>query len=154
MKTQADIVKEWLVGYRKEEDELDEILERIRELRSRATRIRAQEITDMPKGPGPDDPMCDYVIRLEALEGNMERRLRMHERDRAALVDLVRKMRKKEDREVIACKYLYGMEWTEIRKRLYQREQGYLKKPESYDRRMYRAHNRALEWMGRNWDIK
>lgn len=154
MKSQAEAVKEWLLGYRKEEEELDDLIERIRELRGRATSIKAQEITDMPKGPGPDDPMCDYVIRLEALEGSMERRLREHERDRKAIVSLVRKIRRDEEKEVICCKYLYGMDWSDIRERLYKSQEGYYKKPETYERRMYRAHERALEWMGRHWEKK
>ena len=152
MKSQAEAVKEWLLGYRKEEEELDDLIEKIRELRGRVTSIKAQEITDMPKGPAPDDPMCDYVIRLEALEGNMARRLREHELNREALVGIVRNIRGDEERKVICYKYLYGMDWADIRKKMYK-EAGMVK-AESCDRRMYRAHERGLEWMGRHWEKK
>lgn len=152
--SQGDAVREWLEGYRREESELDELIDRVRELRGSATSIRAQEITDMPKGKGSDDPLCDYVIQLERLEGNMERRLELHERDREALVDLTRKIKRKEDKEVIKCRYLFGMEWAEIRFRIYGRQKEYAVHQERYDRRMYRAHNRAIEWMGKNWSIK
>ena len=152
--SQGEAVAEWLEAYRKEEEELDELIYRIRELRGSATSIKAQEITNMPKSPNVGDPLSEYVVRLEALEGAMERRLYAHERDREALVGLIRKIRKPEEKDVVSCRYLYGMGWGDIKYKLYGGAPGFAKKPESYERRMYRAHNRAIEWMGRFWDIK
>ena len=152
--SQGDAVKEWLEGYRREESELADLIDRVRELRSGAEGVRAQELSFMPKAHNGADLLTEYVIRLEMLEGNLEKRMRAHERDRAALVDLVNKIRRTEERNVIKCRYLYGMEWGEIRPKIYSREKGYLKNQDTYERRMFRAHNRAIEWMGRFWDIK
>ena len=151
-KSRADMVRDWLEMYRREEGELDELINRIRELRSSVTGAKAQELSFTPKAHNVGDMMTEYMIRLEALEGDMERRLAAHERDREAIVNLISKLKRDEDRDVIKYKYLYGMEWREIKPKLYEKEEGYKEKPETFERRMYRAHIRALEWMGRLWD--
>ena len=144
-KSHADAVKEWLQAYRKTEEEIDERLDAIRELRARMTGIKAQEITDMPKAPRVGDPMEEYVIRLEQMEGNLRERIREHERDRCALLRLIRTLKKTDEREIIRDRYIYGMEWSKIQVRVYHSVK------EAERRRMYRAHDSALEWMGKYW---
>lgn len=146
--SQADAVKEWLQAYKKAEEEIDERLEQIRELRARITGIKAQEITDMPKAPRVGDPMEEYVIRLEELEGNLEREMRDHERDRMALMKLIHNIRPKDQREIIKCRYLFGMKWPKIQVRVYRSGK------EAERRKMFRAHESALEWMGKYWCAK
>ena len=144
--SQADAVRDWLEAYRKTEEEIDERLDAIRELRSRITGIRAQEITDMPKAPSKEtNPMEEYVIRLEQMEGNLGELMKDHDRDRMALIRLVGSMKEPEMRDVIRGRYLYGMEWSKIQIRVFHSTQ------EAERRKMYRVHERALEWMGQYW---
>ena len=143
--TQAEAVREWLAAYRKAEEEIDERLDMIRELRGRITGIKAQEITDMPKAPRVSDPLEEYIIRLEEMEGKLDERIREHERDRNAIMRLLHGMKEKEGRDIIRYRYLYGMEWSKIQMMVYHSEQ------EAERRKMYRTHESALEWMGRFW---
>lgn len=143
--SQGEAVREWLQAYRKMEDEIDDRLDAIRELRGRIMGIKAQEITDMPRCPGSTDPMEEYIIRLERMEGNLEYLMREHERDRRALVGIVKIIPDKEEQSVIRMRYLYGMEWNKIQSEVYK-DMG-----DSERRRMYRDHESALEWMGKNW---
>lgn len=144
--SQADAVRDWLEAYRKTEEEIDERLDAIRELRSRITGIKAQEITDMPKAPSKDtNPMEEYVIRLEQMEGNLGVVMKAHDVDRMALIRLVGMMQEPEMRDVIRERYLYGMEWPKIQIRVFHSTQ------EAERRKMYRVHERALEWMGKRW---
>lgn len=153
-KTRADAVKEWLEAYRKEEEELDGIIERIRELRAGMMGVQAQVLSFLPKGPGSDDPMTDYVIRLESMEGDMRRRLDAHERDRMALKGLVDLVLRGDDWFVITHRYLFSEKWADIRYALYGQEPEYSKNLDKYDMRVFRAHKEALEVMARNWEIK
>ena len=147
----AELVKEWLEAYKKEDAELDELLERIRELRS-SIGPKAQELTfELKSHNSNGDLMGDYVIRLEAMEGDASKRLADHRRNRDAILDLIGRYKRREEQDVIKMRYLYRMEWGEILKRIYGKLEDYKLNQDKYSRRMYRAHNRMLDWMGKHW---
>lgn len=152
MQTRAEIVKDWLTAYRNEEKQIDEQLERLRELRARAMSIGPQEISDMPRAPLKiKDSLAEYVIRAEEIEMRLSERMRSHERDRAALLSLLGKMKRNEERRIIRLRYLFGYEWMDILAEIYKDEEGFAEHREKYRRRMYRAHESALMDMGRLW---
>lgn len=152
--SRAGSVREWLEAYRKEDEDLDDLLDRIRELRS-STGPKAQELTlELKSHSSNGDLMGDYVIRLENLEGAASRRLAEHQRNREAILSLIGKYKRLEEQEVIKARYLYRMEWPDVQRRIYGGLEDYRLNQDKYNRRMYRAHNRMLEWMGKNWEKK
>ena len=154
-KSQADAVRDWLNAYRNCEQSIDEQLERIRELRARIMSIGAQEITDMPKAPtNLNDSLAEYVIRLEELEGRLTTEQAAHERDRQAIIDLLAKLKYEDERRVIRCRYLFGLEWQDVLNYVYGNREDYAEKNASYRRRVYRVHEKAIEDMGRHWSDK
>lgn len=154
-KTQAEAVKDWLQAYRNEEKQIDEDLERLRELRARIMSIGAQEISDMPRAPTSiKDSLAEYIIRAEDLECRLSQRMLLHERDRLAILDLIGMLSRLDERQIVEQRYLYGQEWTMVMYNVYHNCDGFSAKQEAYRRKMYRAHERALEEMGRLWGVK
>ena len=154
-KTQADAVKDFLCAYRAEEEHIDNELNEIRELKSRIMSIGAQEITDMPRAPLTiKDELAEYVIRLETLESRLSESMRKHERDRHAILELVGKLKRADEREIMKSRYLFAMEWSDVLNRVYHEEEDFGAKQEAYRRKMYRAHEDALNEFGRLWSVK
>jgi hypothetical protein len=152
---QSDMVKDWLTAYRNEEAIIGEQLERIRELKARIMSVGAQEITDMPRAPAKiRDTLAEYMIRMEELEEKMGFRLLKHEADRAAILRLLDRLQSNDERKIIKCRYLYGQEWNDILLEVYRKAEGFSEKQESYRRKMYRAHESALEDMAKHWSEK
>lgn len=154
-KSQSEMVKDWLMAYRNEEKEIDSQLEKIRELRARIMSIGAQEITDMPRAPVKiRDVLAEYVIRMEELEERMGERVRKHEEDRKAILRLLDRLQKYDERQIIKQRYLFGREWADVLKEVYKKANNFDSKQDSYRRKMYRAHDSALCMMARMWDEK
>ena len=63
-------------------------------------------------------------------------------------------LKTEEERKIIKNRYLFGFEWMEILPMVYSKREDYPTKTEKYRRKMFRAHESALEKMGRMWSIK
>lgn len=154
-KSQADGMREWLKAYRKNEEIIDEQLEKIRELRGHMMSISAQEISDMPRAPGsPKDRMSEYMSRLDMLERQVKEAIRIHDESRAALEQAIGLMDSLKMQNIIRYRYLYGYEWSDVVAKMYQDREDWHKKMNSYTRRVYRDHDRALEHLARCWGRK
>ena len=154
-KSYAEAVREWLTAYRRDEDGIDERIEQIRALRERVMSVGAQVITDMPRAPSVSgDSMTEYIIRLEALEAGLSREEKQHEMDRRIIVDLSSRLRKRDERQIIRERYLNGRDWSDVLMEVYRYEEGFSAMREAYRRRMYRAHESALEQLGKMWGTK
>jgi hypothetical protein len=154
-KTQADEIKDWLRAYVNNEKEIDELLEKIRELRGRATSIGAQEITDMPKAPiNITDSMAEYMVRLDSMERQVQDMIRAHKSSKKALEEVLDKMESLKQKKIIRCRYIYGMEWSDVIYQCYHEKPDYQMKLRAYSKRVYRDHDRALLEMARKWTEK
>ena len=109
----------------------------------------------MPKAPSrAGDELAEYVIRLEALDARLSERMLMHERDRRAILDLIQRLKFRDEREIIKQRYLFALEWPEVMTAVYKYEEDFKAKPEAYRRKMFRAHEKALGEMGKLWGVK
>lgn len=154
-KSKSEMMKDWLAAYRNDEREINEQLEKLRELRARIMGIGAQEITDMPRAPAKiRDVLAEYMIRAEEIEERMNARILQHEKDRAAILRLLDRLKTVEERSIIKHRYLYGREWAEVMVAVYHNSADFGGKQEAYRRKMYRAHDNALRMMAREWDEK
>lgn len=154
-KKQGDAVKEWLQAYRRNEEQIDKQLDRLRTLRARMMSVGAQEISDMPRPPhNARDRMADYVIQAESLEITIQRDIDIQEECRKTIYSLIEKLDKPEERLIIVHRYLYGLDWSDVLYQLYGRDNKYAQNMDSFRRRMYRVHDDALEKMAKKWDKK
>lgn len=154
-KSQAEEVKDWLKAYLQNEAEIDDLLERIRVLRAKAMSIGAQEITDMPKAPTTArDTMSEYMVRLDELEREIEKRIAAHRASKRAIEQVLGKMESPKQTKIIRCRYLYGMEWSDVVYECYHDKHDFHQKQRAYQKRVYRDHDRALLEMARKWTTK
>ena len=154
-KNQADEIRDWLKAYVRNEKEIDELLERIREFRARATSIGAQEITDMPKAPtSTKDTMAEYMVRLDSMERQVQDMIRAHKSSKKALEDVLERMESIKQRRIITYRYIHGMEWSDVIYQCYHDKPDFQAKLRAYSKRVYRDHDRALLEMARKWAEK
>lgn len=154
-KTQAEEVKDWLKAYVQNEKEIDELLDRLRTLRAKATSIGAQEITDMPRAPSvARDTLAEYMVRVDELEREIEDKIRDHRASKRAIEEVLEKMESPKQRKIILYRYLYGMEWADVIYQCYHDRIDYMQKLRAYQKRVYRDHDRALLEMARKWASK
>lgn len=152
-KSQADAVKDWLQAYLKGEEKIDNLLERLRSLQARMRSIGAQELSDMPRPPSaPKDRMAEYVVQCESLEYEIKKAIREQDLCRKSLLALTAQLKRPEACALIRYRYLYGYEWTEIMKKLYENQKDLAEKENAYRRKMYRLHESALKEMAKLWN--
>lgn len=152
--SQADAVKDQFLAYKREEQEIAKLKDQKAMVQSQMTGIRAQELSDMPRSPSvSNDKMTEYVVRVEALDAQIRWRERRQATCRASLMRLVGLLKRPEERAIIRCRYLKGMEWSEVLKSVYQNEPEFQKKQDAYRRKMFRQHDGALKEMAKKWTV-
>lgn len=154
-KTQADEVRDWLRAYLKDEEEIDELFEKLHTIRATATSVGAQKITDMPRVPSSDkDTLIEYVIRTDELERQIEERIRTHQLSKQAIENVVELMESPKQQKIIRYRYIEGMEWREVIYNCYRDKKDFAVKIKAYSKRVYRDHEKALLEMARKWGKK
>lgn len=149
---QADQIREWLKAYTQNEKEIDELLEKLRYIRAKATSIGCQEISDMPRAPLKiKDTLAEYMIRCDELERKIKDKIETHQSSKAALEGVIQRMESPKQQRIITYRYIYGMEWSDVIYECYKDKPDYQVKIKAYSKRVYRDHDRALEEMSRKW---
>ena len=152
---QADQIKDWLKAYTQNEKEIDELLEKLRYVRAKATSIGCQEITDMPRAPlNIKDSLAEYMIRCDELERRIKEKIEAHQSSKKALEGVINRMESPKQKKIITYRYIYGMEWSDVIYECYKEKTDYQAKLKAYSKRVYRDHDRALEEMSRKWTEK
>ena len=152
--SQADEIRDWLKAYVRNEEEIDELYERLRYIKAKAISIGCQEITDMPKAPmSTKDELAEYMIRVEELERKIHERVRAHLSSKTALEAVIGKMESPKQRKIVRCRYLYGMSWSDVIWECYHDRKDFQTKLRAYQKRVYRDHDRALLEMARKWSL-
>ena len=151
-KIRIEELKDWLKAYQQNEMVINEKLEKLRTVYASATSVSAQEITDMPRAPSnPKDRMADWLVRVDSLERSLELDIAAQEASKKAIEDLIASLESLKMQKIIRCRYLYGMEWSEVIAEMYREKPDYAAKIRAYERRTYRDHERALKLMVREW---
>lgn len=154
-KTQADEVRDWLRAYVRNEEEIDDLLEKLRTIKASATSIGAQEITDMPKAASvARDTLAEYMVRVDELERQIREKIEIHKSSRRAIENVLKKMESQKQQRIIRYRYIEGMEWGDVIYQCYHDKKDYTEKVRAYSKRVYRDHDRALLEMARRWTQK
>ena len=150
-RSQADLVRDWLKAYMRNEQIIDEELEKLRTLRARMMSVGAQRLSDMPKAPSSNmDKMAEMVIRADELENSIRERIKIQDIDRNAIESLANQLGDNQ-KMIITYRYLYGKKWADIVQMMYGKESGYFQKMKTFSKRIYREHEKALTEMARAW---
>lgn len=153
-KSQAEEMRDWLKAYVNDENEIDELLEKLRMTRARATSIGAQEISDMPKAPtNTSNSLEEYIIRVEQLENLIRDRMKFHRLTKNAIERVIEELSENQ-RSIIRYRYIEGLEWRDVVSKCYQDEKDLPMKRDAYTKRVYREHERALQEMSIKWTEK
>jgi len=143
-----EIVKDWLQGYSEREKELLYFREQYERLQSSGDSPKAATITGLPKGPGPSlDRIGNFLQRKEELEAQLVERFEKAKETRAQIEAVLRYVKKADCRMVIRFRYIDRMGWDEITETLFITEPELLEKFDSYKRRVFGYHRKALEEM-------
>lgn len=103
------------------------------------------DMTGMPRGSGtPTDRTGMMVARKLELEEQIKESIAEERRENAAIERMIRKLDHPDERAVIRLRYFDRAGWDEIAGALFGDRQDYLDKEETYQKRTFRLHGRAL----------
>lgn len=145
-----EAVISWLEQYRENEEEIDGQLERLERLESRMQGISAQVLTGMPRSPSAStDRMADMLSQKEDLEQTINDAVLLQKTERVKIEAVLKRSCKPEEKSVIRMRYIDKSEWKDVMYMLYGGKQDFLDREDSYERRMYRKRDSALQKMAR-----
>ncbi len=137
--------KDILYSYRDYEREIENKTELLERLTVKLEGVGAQNITDMPRAPSPaNDRISDLISQKIEVEEMLTMDIEKFREKRRYIRGLIRSLRSADEREVIRFRYLVGMEWYDVTDAMFGAKQDYLAKADSYQRRTYSIHARAL----------
>ena len=138
-------VKERFNDFREREKEIEYQAEAIEVLNNKLTGLGAMEITDMPRSPSPPkDRLTDLVNRKIELEEELKSIIEEQAAERKAIIKLLKKLKSADERGVIKFRYLLCLEWYDVNFSMFGAKEDFDEKEESYLRRVYNIHGRAL----------
>ena len=145
-KTNIKAVKERLDAYRDGERDIENLTEALERIKAKLEGVGAQEITDLPKSPSPPtDRMSDMIAQKIELEEELQACISFHRQERDFINGVLRKMKSADEKSVIRLRYMIGLSWYDVTDSMFGARKDYLRKEESYLRRVFIVHGRALE---------
>lgn len=118
IKERNDQIKQWLWRYREAKKDVRRFEEELRELIGAQESTGAIEYSDMPKGGGSQVDLSDYMVQREKLWRKIwnarYKRIVVFEE----IHDAIEQLPTADERDVIFCRYIKGMDWDDIAKRI------------------------------------
>lgn len=148
----AQEVRRWLDGYVQDEQYIDAQYDRIRELEVEMEGLKAVNVSDMPKAPSIEkNKMEKMLIKKEKIQKQIEALEDKHRIDEEYLKNILKNISNARMRNVIERRYMDGAGWDQVLISVYGREKDFIYRTKNYERRMYRAHARAIDIMSMFW---
>lgn len=146
----VEAVKARLYEYRDIAKEIDSQSERLERLKAKMYGVGAQAITDMPRTPSPDfDRTAGLIQQKEELEREIREAVERQRSEREYLEDVVKHLRRSEERTVIRVRYFDCANWNDVVDLMFGDSPDLLEKEDSYLRRVYKLHGQALYGMAK-----
>lgn len=146
----VEAVKARLYEYRDIAKEIDSQSERLERLKAKMYGVGAQAITDMPRTPSPDfDRTAGLIQQKEELEREIREAVERQRSEREYLEDVVKHLRRSEERTVIRVRYFDCASWNDVVDLMFGDSPDLLEKEDSYLRRVYKLHGQALYGMAK-----
>lgn len=138
-------VKDRLNAYREAEQDIANQTELLERLVSRMEGLGAKEITDMPRSPSPStDRITAMMNQKIEIEECIAEDVAALEAERREIEKILKHLRYASERAVIRLRYFAGLGWYEVNDAMYGDRVDYLDKEESYLKRVFRVHKKAI----------
>lgn len=139
------LIKDKLIAYREGELAIESNTEALERLVNQLEGVGAVNITDMPRSPSPPrDRMSDLISQKIELEEDIGADIEAQRQERQRLKHSIKKLKSADEKAVITFRYLRCMAWEDVTDAMYGGKADYLDKYDSYARRTYYVHGRAL----------
>lgn len=147
-RSDTETVKTWLLRLRETVADAGFVEERLDALRSRAEAPRGSNLDGIPHaGSFADDKLGALVAQIEELTAENARlwnRVGELRREREAAIRRIEGRGYAELRAVLRLKYIDGETWDDLTFILFGSKEDYTEREESYLRRAYKLHGKAL----------
>lgn len=138
-------IKDRLADYTAMLRDIDNQIERLDHMTLTMAAPPGSDMTGMPRGSGtPTDRTGMMVARKLELEEQIKESIAEERWENAAIERMIRKLDNPDERAVIRLRYFDRAGWDEIAGALFGDRQDYLDKEETYQKRTFRLHGRAL----------
>lgn len=138
-------IKDRLADYTAMLRDIDNQIERLDRMTLTMAAPPGPDMTGMPRGSGtPTDRIGMMVARKLELEEQIKESIAEERWENAAIERMIRKLDNPDERAVIRLRYFDRAGWDEIAGALFGDRQDYLDKEETYQKRTFRLHGRAL----------
>ncbi len=146
----ANAMKMRLKEYAERERDIENQLERIERMEAKLTSVCSPVFSDLPKAPSPSQQrMADLTDQKVDLEKKVERIIEQQKAERIALEEIIDQLELSDEKAVIRMRYFDSAAWDCVLSMLFGGREDFLRKEESYRRRMYSLHGSALVNMGK-----
>ncbi len=145
-KEMFEAMRKRLSAYRTLNEEIDNEIERLDRMQTKATSVGSPVLSDMPKSPSPVyDRMADTVARIIDLENEIKELVAERDKERKEIEGLVRNLGKAGERAVIRSRYLDLEDWEDVQFLLFGSKADFDSRYDDYKQRMFRWHRAAIE---------
>lgn len=151
MNRDVQYIKDRLIEIRNSAEEIRTLQDLIDRYQDRLEALGAVNITDMPRNPSPDhDKITVALAEKMKLEEELEQVLGERKNGLEQVRRILKKMRDPKERAVIRYAYLYWSpedRWEDISFQIFHERRDYTDRLDTYLRRTYAIHQKALEHM-------
>ena len=146
-------VKRLLRSYADSVKEKDNCYKAIDLINERLCNAGVGELSGMPRNPSPSfdrwTDLLDQKIELENELKELSERIRVCRNEICGLFQYISDV---EAKMVVRYKYLFGMEWKDVVAEIFVEKADFMEKEESYTRRVFRLHEKAIYEMSRHYN--
>ena len=126
--------------------EIDNQIERLEIMEEKLGSPASSNLTGMPKsGSGCFDRMAMAIARKEELEQQIKRLISKERAEAQEIKEAMDLLENLNEKDVILMRYVDGLPWTEICEALFDRQKDYQKRADTFLRKTFKIHKKALE---------
>lgn len=144
-------IKDVLDDLRNSAEEIRTLQDLVDRYQERLEGLGAKIITDMPRAPSPEHDRISVALSEKiALEKELDDVIGARKKELDHVRSIVKKLKDPKERAVIRFAYLYGTpedRWEDISFQMFQDRSDYWERKDTYLRRTFEIHRRALEHM-------
>lgn len=139
------ITQEYLIEHRKLKRELLDEIKRLNYINLDKASIASPQVTGMPRGSSTGDPTANDAIKASDQEAYVyDLKLEVNAEERI-IESYIRRLGDEKYKQVIRLRYLSALDWDDILVQMYGEKSNFELKYESYKRRMYGIHRKAVD---------
>ena len=139
------ITQEYLIEHRKLKRELLDEIKRLNYINLDKASIASPQVTGMPRGSSTGDPTANDAIKASDQEAYVYSLKLKVDSCEHVIESYVRRLSDEKYKQVIRLRYLSALDWDDVLIQMYGDKQNFYLKQESYKRRMYGVHRKAVD---------